>query len=124
VALTPARLHLGVLGLKMGPRPEPPVAPERHRKPRADQESYRWLEGSQLACEVQQRGPETLVVTVAAREGDMHAWCLHARQRVPGARAACIIRATCHRRLANGTAPRDVWEAMPQARAAGRLTIE
>jgi hypothetical protein len=43
VAFPPARLNLGGLGLKMWQRPEPPVAQERHRNPRAAKESSRWL---------------------------------------------------------------------------------
>jgi hypothetical protein len=124
VALTPARLHLGVLGLKRWQRPEPPVAQERHRQPLAAQERDRWWAGYQLAGEVQQRCPETLVVTVADRAGDLPAWLLDARPRVPGERAEGSIRATGHRRLATGQEPRDVWEDMQQARAAGRMTIE
>jgi hypothetical protein len=124
VAFTPAHLNLGVLGLKMWQRPEPPVAQERHRKPLAEQESSRWLEGYQLACEVQHSCPDTLVVTVADREGDMHEWFLDALRRLPGERAEFIIRATCNRRIANGKEPRYLWEEMQQARAAGRMTVE
>jgi hypothetical protein len=124
VALTPARLNLGVLGLKMWQRPEPPVAQERHRKPLAEQESARWLAGYQLACEVQQRCPDTLVVNIADREGDIHEWFLEAMRRLPGERAEVIIRAKCNRRLAKGKEPRYLWEDMQQARAAGHLTLE
>ena len=124
VAFTPERMNLGVLGLKMWQRPEQPVAQERHRKPLEETESYRWVEGYQLACEVQQSCPETLVVSVADREGDIHEWFLEAMPRVPGERAECIIRAKGHRRLAKGTEPRDLWEEMQKARAAGRMTVE
>ena len=57
VAFTPQRVNLGVLGLRMWQRPAEPVAHERARKPIAEKESYRWLGGYQLACEVQQRCP-------------------------------------------------------------------
>jgi hypothetical protein len=124
VAFTPERMNLGVLGLKLWQRPEQPVAQERHRTPLEEKESHRWLEGYQLACEVQQRCPDTLVVNVADREGDLHAWFLDAMRRVPEERAEFIIRAKCNRRLATGTEPRSVWEAMQKARAAGRMTIE
>jgi hypothetical protein len=124
VAFTPARLNLGVLGLKMWQRPEQPVAQERHRQPLAEQESSRWLEGYQLACEVQQSCPDTLVVNVADREGDIHEWFLDALQRLPGERAEFIIRAKCHRRIAKGQAPRYLWEELQKARAAGRMTVE
>jgi hypothetical protein len=84
VAVTAARMNLGGLGLQVWQRPEPPVAQERHRKPLEAKERYRWLAGYQLACEVQQSGPETLVVTVADREGGFHEWCLAAMRRLPG----------------------------------------
>jgi hypothetical protein len=100
------------------------VGQERKRKPIAEQESSRWLEGYQLACEVQQRCPDTLVVKVADREGDMHEWLLDAVRRVPEERAAFIIRAKCHRRLATGTEPHYLWEEMQKARAAGCITVE
>ena len=97
---------------------------ERKRKPIEEKESARWLEGYQLACEVQQSCPDTRVVNVADREGDIHEWFLDAMRRVPEARAECMIRAKGNRRLASGTAPRYVWEGMQKARAAGRSTAE
>jgi hypothetical protein len=45
VAFPPARGPGGVLGLQVWPRPEPPVAPPRNRKPLAEQERDRGLEG-------------------------------------------------------------------------------
>jgi hypothetical protein len=100
------------------------VGQERKRKPIEAKERARWLEGYQLACEVQRSCPDTLVVNVADREGDIHEWFLDAVRRVPEERAEFIIRAKCHRRLATGTAPRYLWEDMQQARAAGRLPVE
>ena len=102
VAFTPGRVNLGVLGLRMWQRPEEPVAQERSHKPIEDKESYRWLEGYELACEVQQRCPETLVVNVADREGDIHEWFLARRSRAGGHRAEFIIRAKGNRRIAKG----------------------
>jgi Transposase DNA-binding/Transposase Tn5 dimerisation domain len=124
VAFTPERMNLGVLGLKVWQRPEQPVAQERHRKPIEENESYRWLEGYQLACEVQQSCPDTLVVNVADREGDIHEWFLDAMRRLPGERAEFIIRAKCNRRLAKGQEPSYLWEEMQKARAAGSITVE
>jgi hypothetical protein len=124
VACTPERMHLGGLGRQVWPRPEQPVAHERHRKPLEANESSRGRAGSQLACEVQQSGPETLVVNVAAREGDSHAWLLDAMRRLPGERAEFIIRAKSHRRIATGQEPHSLWEDRPKARATGSLTVE
>ena len=90
VAFTPERVNLGVLGLRMGQRPEEPVAQERARKPIEEQESYRGLEGYRLACEGQQCCPTTRVVNVADREGDIpvgYAWgsCDRETPQRPGA---------------------------------------
>jgi transposase len=81
------------------------VAQERHRKPIEEEESYRWLQGYQLACEVQQRCPDTLVVSMADREGDIHEWFLDAVRRAPEERAEFIIRAKCNRRIGTGKTP-------------------
>jgi hypothetical protein len=124
VVFTPERMNLGVLGLQVWQRPEQPVAQERHRKPLEEKESDRWLKGYQLACEVQQRCPDTLVVNVADREGDIHEWFLDAMRRLSGERAEFIIRAKCNRRLAKGQEPRYLWEEMQQARPAGSITVE
>jgi hypothetical protein len=124
VAFTPERVNLGVLGMTMWQRPEQPVAQERHRKPIEEKESYRWLQGYQLACEVQQRCPDTLVVSMADREGDIHEWFLDAVRRAPEERAEFIIRAKCNRRIGIGKTPSYLWEEMQKARAEGSITVE
>jgi Transposase DNA-binding len=83
VAFTPERVTLGVLGMKVWQRPEQLVAPQRQRDPIEAKERYRWLEGYQCACEVQQACPTTLVVTMADREGDIRERFVDARRREP-----------------------------------------
>jgi hypothetical protein len=124
VAFTPERVNLGVLGAKLWQRPERPVGQERKRKPIEDKESYRWLEGYALACQVKQTCPAPLVVSVADREGDIHEWFLNALRRPPDARAEFLIRAKCNRRIAKGKAHSYLWEAMRQARPLGHITVD
>src|SRR5215813_3983054 len=124
VAFTPQRVNLGVLGFRMWQRPEEPVAHERARKPIAEKESYRWLEGYQIACEVQQRCPATLVVNVADREGDIQECFVEAMSREAADRAEFIIRAKCNRRIATGQAQSYLWPAMQNIRPLGSLTVE
>jgi hypothetical protein len=119
VALTPERVNLGVLGLRLWQRPEEPVAPERAQKPSAEKESYRWLEGEQWACEGQQRCPETLVGNVADREGDIPEWFLAALSREAADRAEFIMRARCNRRMAKGRGQSYWWQEMRTARPRG-----
>jgi hypothetical protein len=104
VAFTPERVNLGVVGAKLWQRPEEPVAHERARKPIEEKESYRWLEGHALACEVQQACAETVIVSVADCEGDIQEWFLDAMSRPGEERAEFLLRAKCNRRLAPGAA--------------------
>jgi hypothetical protein len=124
VAFTPERVNVGVVGMKVWQRPEQSVAQQRHRKPIAEKESYRWLAGYQCACAVKQACPATLVVNMAEREGDIQEWFVDVMRREPSQRAECIIRAKENRRLAPGAVQRYLWAEMQQPRALGTLTID
>src|SRR5882672_5690632 len=115
VAFTPERVNLGVLGAKLWQRPEQPVGHERKGKPIEEKESFRWLAGYALACEVQQACPQTVVVSVADCEGDIQEWFLDAMHRWPHERAEFLIRAKCNRRLAPGAAHDYLWEELQAA---------
>jgi hypothetical protein len=104
-AFTPARVHLGVRGQRCWQRPEAPVGPLRQQRPLAATERSRWLLGYAVACQVQRDCLETLVMNIADRDGEMHAWFLTATQRPAPERAAGILRAKGTRRLA--CAPQD-----------------
>jgi hypothetical protein len=123
VAFTPARVNFGVVGARWWQRPEQPVAQARKRKPIEEKERYRWLAGYTLACEVKPTCPATLVVNVADREGDIHEWFVDALRRLPGARAAFLLRAKCHRRLVKGKAQRYLGTEMREAPPLGRRTF-
>jgi hypothetical protein len=123
VAFTPERVTVGVVGRKGWPRPEQPVAQQRHRKPIAEQARYRWREGSQGACAVKQACPVTLIVPMAERAGDIQEWCVDVMRREPSPRAAGIMRAKEHRRLAPGAAQRYVGAERPQTCALGPRPI-
>jgi hypothetical protein len=124
VAFTPERVNMGVLGAKLWQRPQQPVGHERKRKFIEEKESYRWLEGYALACEVQQACPQTVVVSVADCEGDIQEWFFDAMQRLPNERAEFLIRAKCNRRLATGARHAYLWDEMGAARPVGKMTFQ
>jgi Transposase DNA-binding/Transposase Tn5 dimerisation domain len=124
VAFTPERVNVGVLGAKLWQRPEQPVGHKRKRKPIEEKESYRWLEGYALACEVQHACAGTVVVSVADCEGDIQEWFLDAMGRPGQERAEFVIRAKCNRRLAPGAAQGYLWEELQAAHPLGRVTFE
>jgi hypothetical protein len=124
VAFPPERVNGGVVGMQVWQRPEQLGAPQRKRKPLAEKERYRWLEGYHYACAVTQACPATLVVNMADREGDLQEWLGEVLRREPGQRAACLMRAKEKRRLAPGAAQRYVWAEMQQTGALGTLPID
>jgi len=124
VVFTPARVNLGVLTHRFWQRPEEPVGPLRAQRPIEEKESPRWVLGYDTACEVQRRCPETLVVSVADREGDIHEWFLAAAERAEEEQAAFVIRAKCNRRVAAHPQDTYLWEALRTAPVLGRTTIE
>jgi hypothetical protein len=113
-----------VLHYRFWPRPEEPVGHLRAQRPIEEKESYRWLLGYEVACEVQRCCPETLGVSVADREGDIHAWFLDAAQRAEEEQAAFVIRAKCKRRVA--AQPQDPYlgEALREAPVLGQTRVE
>jgi hypothetical protein len=124
VAFTPERLNLGVLEVKLWQRPEERVAHLRSNKPIEEKESYRWLESYRVACEVQRACPETLIVNVADREGDIHEVFLEATTEPREEQAEFLIRAKCNRRIAKGDENSYLWEEMQAARPLGRLVFD
>jgi Transposase DNA-binding/Transposase Tn5 dimerisation domain len=123
VAFTPERVNLGVLGHHFWQRPDEPVGHLRKRRPLEEKESYRWLLGYERACQVQEQCPETLVINVADRAGDMHEWFRDAANRPEPARAAFISRAKCNRRVADAEQALYLWEALGQSPVQGHLTL-
>jgi hypothetical protein len=124
VAFTPERVNLGVLPHRLWQRPEEPVGHLRAQRPIEEKESYRWLLGYDVACEVQRRCPETLVVSVADREGDIHEWFLDAAERDEEEQATFVIRAKCNRRVKGQPHDTYLWEALSAAPVLGQTVVE
>lgn len=98
LAVTPAKLNLGVVGIDYFDR-DPQTLGESDRRntlPIEAKESFRWLEGYRLACEVAVAAPETQIVSVADREADIYDIYVDAEQP-SGSRAEFIIRSRVDR---------------------------
>lgn len=72
LAITPERLCLGVIDCWTWARPQGSLGGKDRNRPIEDKESYRWLEGYRRVCEQQADLPETQLVYVADREGDIY----------------------------------------------------
>ncbi len=110
LAVTPNGLTLGVLGTQSFDRDPDSlgVAHDRRPLPIEDKESHRWLQGYQHACELQALCPNTTLVSIADREGDIYDLFVEHRDH-DGPRAEFITRA----KQARSTVDRD-FEAGPR----------
>ena len=72
IAVTPERLHLGILGQNFWSREkEKPVRVHREHRPLAEKESYRWLEAYIDSCVLAQSCKQSQIVHITDREGDL-----------------------------------------------------
>ncbi len=93
LAVTPDKLLLGVVGIEYFDRAPESLGKtdERTTLPIEEKESFRWLKGYRLACEVAAKCPTTQIVSVADREADIYDIFVEAQEQT-GQRADYIIR--------------------------------
>lgn len=110
IAFTPEGLCLGVWGAEFFSRTAETLGKTGERKsgPIETKESFRWLTGYRLACELSAKVPRTRVISVADREADIYDVFLEAERHATP--AEFLIRAKIDRSLPE----RDV-EAGPHA---------
>lgn len=74
LAVTPEKLCLGVMAIDFHERELESLGKSKERKtwPIEEKESFRWLQGYRRACALGVACPETQVVMVADREGDIY----------------------------------------------------
>ena len=98
LAVTPDKLNLGVVAIDYFDRAPETLGKSEHRNtlPIEEKESFRWLEGYRLACEVAAAAPDTQIVSVADREADIYDIYVDAQQQT-GVRAEFLIRARVDR---------------------------
>jgi hypothetical protein len=94
LAVTPDKLCLGVVGTESFDRAAESLgkADERTSLPIEEKESFRWLTGYRLACQLTAECPATQIVSVADREADIYDIFVDAQQQA-GPRAEYLIRA-------------------------------
>lgn len=74
IAFTPDKLCLGVVDAKFMIRQPEELGKKESNNLRdiKDKESYRWIEGYQIACKIAEQCPETLCVSIGDRESDIY----------------------------------------------------
>jgi hypothetical protein len=76
-------------------------ASEKHRNslPIEEKESYRWLLGYREACELAEKAPNTTVISIADREGDIYECFAEAQDPTITHKAEILVRAKHNRSL-------------------------
>lgn len=123
IAITPSRVNLGVVDGSMWQRDDTTTGRSRERKKIDEKESHRWLSHYQSACAVQAHSPETTVVSIADREGDIHEWFQYAETVPPESRASYIIRAKANRALAVEDERIPLWDYMNSRKSLGSYSV-
>jgi hypothetical protein len=121
LALTPAGQPLGFLHNAVRVRSREGVKVHRHQRELAQKESYKWVE-SLAACQaLAPRCPQTQLVNVADREGDLYALFAQALQGEGPARVHLLVRARHNRKLADREG--RLWEAVEGQPVAATLSV-
>lgn len=72
IAFTPERLCLGVVDMQHWIRKEIGTRNKRKRRPIEEKETYCWLKGYEAANKIALMAPDTVVVSISDREGDIY----------------------------------------------------
>lgn len=106
IAVTPEGLHLGIVEANFWNR-KPEVC-EKNRNaldkaPIEEKESYRWLKSYERACEIARQAPDTQIISMFDREGDIIEIFERAEQQKKQEQYANFIIRSQHDRLVKGT---------------------
>lgn len=125
VAFTPERICLGVVEAAYWSRDEPSPRSTRRFKGVDEKESRHWIESYQASCALQGQLPNTLLVNVADREGDVYEWFAEWDDYAPVTRAQWLVRAAQDRCLqGEKNAPPKLWDTLERAPVLGFLDVD
>lgn len=123
IAITPSRVNLGVVDGSMWQREDISTGKSRSTKKIDEKESHRWLLHYDSACAVQGQSPDTTVVSIADREGDIHEWFQYAETVPLERRASYIIRAKANRALELEDGRIPLWDHMNSLKSVGKYSV-
>jgi IS4 transposase len=104
IAVTPERVMLGIVDVNFWKR-KPEVnlkGSEQDKLPIEEKESYRWLQSYRKACELAKAMPNTQLINISDREGDIIEIFEEVAKQKANGKAADIIVRSHHDRLLDG----------------------
>ena len=121
LALTPAGQPLGFLHNAVRARGRHGRVSNRERRPLAEKESYKWVESLSACQAVAPRCPDTMLVNITDREGDLYELFVQALGAPEGRRVELLVRARHDRKLAEGSA--TLWQQVAHQPMAATLQV-
>lgn len=127
IAVTPERLHLGVISQKFWAREkEKPGRSQREYKSLVDKESYRWIEAYRDSCELAAHCKDTRVIHITDREGDIfELYTEHESAKTNGRVADYIVRSNHNRTVySNGKPSNSLIEELEGSKKIGEISFD
>lgn len=122
LAVTPTGINLGVISSLFWARYKLGKRAERKNKIIEEKESYRWLEGLRIANDVAKQTPNTQVVSIADREGDIYE--LYEELRDLNSNMHFLVRVSRNRKLLDEAKISDkIWSNIFQSSSIGNIEI-
>jgi hypothetical protein len=121
LAVTPTGQPLGFLHHAIRARAKRRAVRSRHQRPLAQKESYKWVESLSACQQLAPLCPDTRLVNVADREGDLYELFVAALSVPAPSRVELLVRSRHDRKLADHD--RTLWQEVARQRVAGTLKV-
>lgn len=123
LAVTPKKVPLGLLDAKLWSRNNDEYGKSLiyDRLRIEEKESFRWIEGYRKICKFQEELPNTELIYVADREGDIYDFFLEDTKLETKNKPSWIVRACYNRNLANG---KKLFESLEEAPILGKIEFD
>jgi hypothetical protein len=121
LAVTPTGQPLGFLHNAVRARRKGGLASSRHQRKLADKESYKWVESLSACQQVAPLCPDTLLVNVTDREGDLYELFVEALRVVAPAKVHLLVRSRHERKLEDRS--KTLWQEVARQRVASTLKV-
>ena len=123
IAITEDKLCLGVVDKQVINREEIGIRKSSKSRAIEDKESYRWLKGYDVANKIALLAPNTSIVSIADREGDIYEML----EKIPSTenKAFWIIRSSINRRAKNEDKVKDkIWCKVKKSEIIGQIKFK
>lgn len=121
LAVTPKGQPLGFVHNAVRARSKRGLVADRHQRKLSAKESYKWMESLKACQALAPLCPETLLVNVADREGDLYELFLEALSAESSSKVHLLVRARHERKLEDRS--RSLWQEVARHPVASTLEV-